>query len=396
MYARARCVLALGSLICGVCRSLSTRTASRQRALMLAAGEGSTLSDLQSLSSQIAIDRRRESLRAKNRCERCFMTKTICVCRRIEELWEGQSRPRTRIAILYHYKEWGRASNTGKLLEIGLGPGIVQAFIFGNPAHEKALNDLLLSRPSAVLFPGPKSVPPQTVLAEWGQLSESESPISATASAPVLCLLDGTWTQASSLDKVVDSRIPRLALDSLVSRPSDFLSRKQSSPTRVSTIEAASLALAQLGEDEAVAECVSASLRLSVDAIRVQGGKDPAFDNVIRPVFFSSAAPLGGGSGSQSTPSPTFLPASASASASASAVSGPFTKPTINKPVKCECCGVSEVTSLLNVAFKGFRNMGVRRPWDEEKQQRGEAAHRVWECRSCGGLFNSPLGLEGL
>jgi len=354
---------------------------------MLAGGEGVKPSDLQSLSSQIAIDRRLESLRAKNRCERCFMSRLICVCRRVEELWEGQPRPRTRIAILYHYKEWGRGSNTGKLLEIGLGPGLVQSFIFGNPAHEAALNELLLSRPSAVLYPGPKSVPPQTVLAQWGQQRDAdghqtgESPATSALPAPVLCLLDGTWTQATSLDKAVDPRIPRLALDSLISRPSEFLSRKQSSPTRVSTIEAASLALTQLGEDEAVAECISASLRLSVDAMRVQGGKDPAFSNVIRPLWAWSVT----------TPSTTSLPVSA-----ASAFPGPFTKPAITKPEKCECCGLSEATNGLNVSFKGFRNMGVRRPWDEEKQQKGSTAHRVWQCNSCGGMFNQPTTLKEL
>jgi DTW domain-containing protein YfiP len=301
------------------------------------------------------LEKRTASLIEKNRCSDCFMSKSMCVCERTRAIWAAAPRPRTNIALFYHYKEWGRASNTGKLLSIGLGAEKVKSFVYGNPADEAALNSLLTSRPSAILFPGTTSIPIHTVMASWSssrlESEESQTPKSAPS---VLCILDATWTQAFALERVLSPLIPRVALDSLaVQRPSEFLSRRQSGPTKVSSIEAAALALTELGEPLAVTDCIRRSLQLSVDSMLVQGGKSTAFNNDVRP------------------------------NVEVDCKAGPFTAPAIAKPEQCPVCGTRPA--------RGFRNLGVRRPWDDEGKKRGDNIHRVWRCSDCEAFFNEPL-----
>ena len=310
-------------------------------------------------TSRVTMEKRDASMREKRRCEVCFMSKSLCVCKRVREIWaKVPSRPKCRIAIFYHYKEWGRASNTGKLLQIGLGSEFVDSFIYGNPEHEASLSALLTSRPSAILFPGPNSVPISSILESLNSDSDADTATATTAATPtsgpaVLCVLDATWTQAPTLSNALPAAVPRVALDQAVSRPSEFLNRKQSTPTRISTVEAAALALEQLGEPKAVVDAIHASLRVSVDSVLLQAGKSKAFSTDVKP----DPSALGG--------------------------VGPFTPPTVEKPVVCPLCNAEPE--------RGYRNLGIRRPWDEERNCKGTSSHRVWKCSGCEGIFNTAL-----
>jgi len=303
-------------------------------------------------TSRLAVERRVDSLRAKNRCERCWMSNVLCVCQPVSSLWKDVQRPRTRIALFFHYKEFGRASNTGKLMQIGMD---APSFVLGNPNDEKALNELLASCPSAVLFPSASSVSLETWKSDNIPLASADF----ANNPPLLCVLDGTWTQAASMNRAISPLIPRVKLDALISKPSEFLSRKQNSETRISTIEAAALALAELGEDKEIVECLTNSLRLSVDALLIQGGRTVAFGSDIRPNVDK-------------------------------AVDGPapYTPPSVLKPTTCPnpLCSAPD-----SVPPKGFKNLGIRRPWDMEGNKRGKTSYRVWRCTSCCECFNQDL-----
>lgn len=328
---------------------------STPRMLSIATSDHTSDESVISRTSRINIERRLESMKEKCRCVDCFMSKALCICPAIKSLWAPLDPPTTRIAIFYHYKEWGRSSNTGKLLSIGLGPEHVETFIFGNSQHEAALNKLLTSNPSAVLFAGKKSMPITTLLAQRAELS---SPLSESDSdrrqRPVLCVIDSTWGQAPAMEKVIDYRVPRVHVDLHVEKPSDFLSRKQSSTqTKISTIEAVALALTQSGERTECAEAIHHSLLHSVDSLKVQGGRKVAFDHVIIP----NARPEYG--------------------------HGPYTAPIVNKPAVCPLCGGKPPG--------GFRNQGVRRPFDESTGSHQGGAHRVWRCSGCSEFFNVSI-----
>lgn len=364
-------------------------------------------------TSRCNIEKRFESFVEKGRCPRCFLSKTCCICAPVQALW-APVKPllKTRIAIYYHYKEFGRASNTAKLCSIGLSSGeaveggsgdcgdgdgqegegsmaglaraarinsnrhlqgedAVSAaqcsyFIYGNPTHEAALNRLLTMSPACVLFASGRSVDIGSLARRVGPSGDGGGGIENSSSSGggggsdggsggsrVVCVLDGTWGQVSAMEKTLDPSIPRAKVDLLVNKKSDFLSRKQSENTRrISTIEALGLALEGLGEDspEALrltAEAIERSLQLGVDALLKQGGRREAFQNSIRPSFS------------------TVLPGER----------GPYTAPSIGKPTVCPACGAAPK--------RGFRNCGVRRPYDVERDCPGGAVLRVWLCHEC-------------
>ena len=333
-------------------------------------------------TSLIAIERRRESLVSKGRCEACWLHSSMCLCGAVRRLWAGQQSLKTCVAVYFHYKEWGRSSNTGRLLSIGLGAENVSTFIYGNPRDEAALNDLLSNNPSCILFPSaasvpidqlfPKSGPPPRTIPSTGEEEGGDGKLVARR---VLCVLDSTWNQASALDKSLSPSIPRGNINSLVDGPSNFLSRKQSlTATKISTIEAAALALQLLGEERDALDRIDLSLKMSVDVLKVQGGREPAFVGqvgVIRPSF-----------------APTTSPVINSSSQAQAQPQGPFTAPSIAKPEQCPLCKTAP--------RRGFKNLGLRRPFDEEKQQAGSYAYRVWRCTGCAACFNVDTALPAV
>jgi len=327
-------------------------------------------------TSRIAVARRRESLVSKGRCEACWLHNSMCLCEALRRLWAGHQPLKTHVAVYYHYKEWGRSSNTGRLLSIGLGEENVTTYIYGQ--DEAALNELLTTKPSCILFPSASSVPIDDLFKNslWGAPPGVERGDGAVGSEDrVLCVLDSTWNQASALDKSLSSSIPRVNINAMVDGPSNFLSRKQSiTPNKISTIEAAALALQLLGEEKDALDRIELSLKMSVDVLKVQGGREPVFSSqvgVVRPSF-----------------APTHSPTNSHAQAQAQwqgQTQGPFTAPSIVKPEVCPLCKVAP--------RRGFKNLGLRRPFDEENQRAGSFAYRVWRCTSCSECFNVEAAL---
>ena len=214
--------------------------------------------------SQQALKSRNDCLTERKCCRNCFLLNHFCICSKIVQLFD-QSRVKMKIDTFMHYKEWGRASNTGKLLAIGM-PSTSRTIIYGDELQQKAYASSLSSMNVAILYPGPTSI----------SISEFvlHNPSFSNDSNATICVLDATWSQSHSMNRALPPNIPRIRIDEMVQRPSLFLNRKQSATkTKVCTIEAVIYALERFGESEVSLQPLWESLKISVDAVAQQSGK---------------------------------------------------------------------------------------------------------------------------
>ena len=204
----------------------------------------------------------------KDRCVVCWMHNSLCICEKARNLAISCPPITINIALLMHYKEFGRASNTGKLLQL-IAPNKSTMTIFGSD-DETILHNYLLNNPSLLLYPGANSTP----------ASEFKEYCQTNSNNVTLCVMDSTWNLSKAMERAIPQEIPRVNIDHEVSGPSLFISRKQSTTaSKVSTIEAIYLALSGLGEDPAALEPFIPALKLAVDAVQKQRGRPNVYGN---------------------------------------------------------------------------------------------------------------------
>jgi DTW domain-containing protein YfiP len=156
-------------------------------------------------------------LQQSNRCTDCFMTKGLCICSQIKSLFaDSGDHFDANILLFMHHREWGRASNTGKLLQIGL-PKKCTLTIYGVEEQQNKMIEKLINSKSVVLYPCKTSVPISNYK-EWFSLNDNAN----------ICILDATWPQSHSMEQCIPQHIPRVHINDCVDGPSLFLNRKQS------------------------------------------------------------------------------------------------------------------------------------------------------------------------
>jgi DTW domain-containing protein YfiP len=243
-----------------------------------------------------------------------------------------------------HNKEWGKGSNTGKLLTIGL-PQQSSMYIFGDKDSQVKLSQQLTGNPSLILYPSKTSEPIGNYV-DWYKQQPQVS----------LCVLDSTWSQSLAMDRSLPAHIPRVRVDDFVSGSSQFLNRKQSDvPGRVSTLEAVAIALRALSEPEEAIKPLYDALHISVDVVlRIRGHKTAYGNN-----FVGQIATAGSG---------------------AEGNRGPFSERIVARPERCPQCNASKETTI-------FRNLGVRKPPPPAVQE----VFRVWQCLDCKHIFKAHM-----
>jgi len=274
-------------------------------------------------------------MKEAERCPNCYLTRAFCLCQEVRNIFKGLEKENRQLSckldILMHYKEWARASNTGKLLAVG-APDCATIRIFGKPDDEQQLIHDLTTHPSLILYPSADAVP-ISQYSHW----LTEYP----AQQVRLCVIDSTWPQSKAMVKSLSASIPRVKIDEMIFGPSKFLNRKQSkNASKVSTIEAVIMALRALGEHESVLNVMHSALEYSVDSVLRQAGRAEAFGNIIVPHL-----ELEEERGTKSL--------------------GPVTAPSIAKPLVCLLCGHTPATLTpehIHVnTFRCFKNTGVRK-----------------------------------
>lgn len=131
------------------------------------------------------------------------------------------------------------------------------------------------------------------------------------------------------------------------------------------------MALSLLGESELIIDSIYEALRISVDAVLVQGGRQSAYGHTIMPNVEEANAEK-----SESTLSINV---------------GPYTKNTITKPSACPSCGkASKDTMIKNLGFRFYKvqqksesKVGESQSELEDMDRNITIRHRYWECKSC-------------
>lgn len=285
--------------------------------------------DLQQQSS-IVLHQKQVAFDEEGRCCGCYMFKAYCMCDAVREIFAPTLQDTTTLTsriefcLFMHFKEWGRSSNTGKLLNVGLGNERAGIYIFGQEEQERALLEKLYARPSLILYPNKNAKP----ITEYRHLFDQ-----ATPEEPLrLCVVDTTWSLSAAMDRNLPDDIPRVMIDKdLVTGPSRFLNRKQSiHKHKVSTIEAVAMSLQAIlpnvhgptavrsSEDDDTLplelQCYRTALEYSVDSVLKQGGKKLAYGHTIVPQYDKMKH------------------------TEENVQHGPVTKPVMEKPVECMCC----------------------------------------------------------
>jgi DTW domain-containing protein YfiP len=170
---------------------------------------------------------------------------------------------RSRLLVLQHPREHGKAIGTARIAALGLPNAQIEVGVdfSDHPAVQAALRDP--ERPPVLLFPG-----------EGARDLASERP-----DGPVtLVVIDGTWHQARSLFRANPwlTQLPRYAF--APERPSEYRIRREPRIEYVSTIEAVAQALGALEGDRTRFAPLLAPFRAMVDtqlgfASRSTGGR---------------------------------------------------------------------------------------------------------------------------
>eukprot|EP00293_Proteomonas_sulcata_P012212 CAMPEP_0184292982 /NCGR_PEP_ID=MMETSP1049-20130417/4604_1 /TAXON_ID=77928 /ORGANISM="Proteomonas sulcata, Strain CCMP704" /LENGTH=237 /DNA_ID=CAMNT_0026600905 /DNA_START=1233 /DNA_END=1946 /DNA_ORIENTATION=- len=124
------------------------------------------------------------------------------------------------VVLFMHANEWGRASNTGVLLRQALGARVLVA---GIPADQAEIEALGREASAAVLYPSSdsKSLPEFLCgleqvnvqdLAGTKTTKEASLPLSLTKNITVI-VVDSTWSQSKSLNKLLPTSLQRVRLD---------------------------------------------------------------------------------------------------------------------------------------------------------------------------------------
>lgn len=268
-------------LVCSSCRPLSYSSTVQRNS-----DETSEKLQLFWHHSQATLNERIRWVEERGACEKCFLIKRNCICAAVRSAFpvvNGAVRAhslKSRLEVLMHFKEWGRASNTGKLAPLAL-PNSSQVSIFGSETQQRNLVERLLCTRSAILYPCSTAIPISEFLKQQQQhyrLNDDsdggEGGDSGGRSEISICVLDATWCQSKAMNKSLPAHIPRVHISSMVKAPSLFLNRKQSEDKRkVSTIEAMVFALEAMGQDTATLSALVECLNISVRAVEKQGGR---------------------------------------------------------------------------------------------------------------------------
>jgi DTW domain-containing protein len=163
--------------------------------------------------------------KAKQRCSVCGASLTLCMCAEVPRL-----DLRTKVALVIHYRELSRSSNTGLLALQSLVNSELR--IRGDSREALDLSDLLSPRYRTLLF-----YPSADAL-------ELDRELVCRDSRPIqLIVPDGTWRQARKIHSRHPElrNIPRVKISA--ANRGTFQLRAQSRPERMATLQAIACAL---------------------------------------------------------------------------------------------------------------------------------------------------------
>ena len=158
------------------------------------------------------------------RCEDCALHLQLCICTLIRPV-----ETKTRISLIIHVKEWAKATNSGRHLDLALSN--CQVALRGVRGAALNASHLVSSdHENVVLYPS-------------GKAKQLEHYVSADYRPLNIIVPDGNWRQAKSMLKreTVLAQLPHVCLSSV--EPSRYRLRSHPDPEKLCTYEAVSRTL---------------------------------------------------------------------------------------------------------------------------------------------------------
>lgn len=199
-------------------------------------------------------------------CRLCWLSIPECICRRAKPM------PffRHRLFVFVHPEEFARSSNTGALPQVCMLPQNISVLVRGVPSHDDKIAALCEKPNTFVLFPGQDA----RTFAEFVISVEPQSQTEQSQTVPCeiiynIIIVDGTWTQAKKLERLIPQNVPRICLASLESLPEELKRpmREHSDSSKVCTLAATIQLLSEMGCESSVMESLSELLALKTAVI---------------------------------------------------------------------------------------------------------------------------------
>ncbi len=157
------------------------------------------------ITEKMIIKIKNEFLNKK--CRDCCLVHKFCICKEIKKI-----DFKSNIYILLHNKEFLRASNTSKILNLQRNSNsnlILKFLIIGFWEHEKRLekllNDNLFVENSIILYPDKNSITSSNFYENMtNKFNNDENRLKCYFENLNIIVLDGTWSQTSNLKRLLD------------------------------------------------------------------------------------------------------------------------------------------------------------------------------------------------
>ncbi len=134
-----------------------------------------------------------EEMIEHKKCDQCFLTRRLCVCSKVQEIFAGFPSIKSHVSIFMHFKEWGRASNTGKVLLVG-NRSHSSLYIYGRKDDERELIRRMCETPSLIVYPKKGISRPIHEYNDWFKAHDGNV---------LICAIDSTWSQSEAMEKVL-------------------------------------------------------------------------------------------------------------------------------------------------------------------------------------------------
>lgn len=238
---------------------------------------------------------------ARKMCLYCWMPQPVCICAAVPCLRDAMRAAHSVPLFVMHPNEFLRASNSGHVAAMLLDAPLI---VRGLEAHDEALRRYHAVAPrqwlsgvvgdaaAAVTRDEGRFVPTVLFPQETGAVRIADVVRDAIRSDTGeraelgLALLDGTWSQGTTLNKAIAADVRRVAIDIPDTYESLFAPlRSQTRSTGVSTLEATVLALAEvIAVDDAAAStaflaATQSTMKAFVDTVRQQKNMAAAYSD---------------------------------------------------------------------------------------------------------------------
>ena len=195
-------------------------------------------------------------------CHRCERPSKVCICTGLEAF-----APPVQVVILQTAREKKHAVNSGRIVRLGVAG--CQVFYGEDFSGHSALTELLNKwhGKTWLLYPGDEAITPAKVVEESGGYGEG-----------LLLVLDATWRKSKKM-LYLDPRLqalPRVALPDAME--SSYKIRKVPGQGYLSTVEAVSSCLMQMGHPHKGCEQMLLSFERMVD-FQIQAMGREVFEN---------------------------------------------------------------------------------------------------------------------